>query len=214
MARPFSAVTICKPGAVPSAQALFTRAERFCTMTTIGVFCSAIDDLDSVYQQAARDTGRLLGEHGHRLLYGGGHTGLMGILAQNACEKGSCVTGVVPDHFRTEGYLSNSCSQVIYTHTMAERKAAMQRLSDAFLILPGGIGTLDELFDTSVLIGLDLLDKPLAILNINGCYNALRLLLDTMVAQGFLSSQKRSIYRFFAEPEDALYYLESTLRIL
>ena len=127
---------------------------------TICVFCSSIDDLAPVYQQAAAQTGKALGKRGMTLLYGGRGAGLMGILAENAGRSGAQVVGVVPELFRGDGFLSPFCTEVLYTDTMASRKSVMQQRSDAFLVLPGGIGTMDELFDTSVLISLGQLTKP------------------------------------------------------
>lgn len=176
---------------------------------TVCVFCSALDDLAPAFQQAAAHTGEMLAARGHRLLYGGRGAGLMGILAQGAGQGGAEVEGIVPECFRGDDFLSPYCTAVTYTATMAERKTVMQQHSDAFLILPGGIGTMDELFDTSVLIGLGQLKKPLAILNVNSCYDALRQLLDDMVQQGFLSEEKRRIYHFVSSPEQALDHFES-----
>lgn len=176
---------------------------------TICVFCSASDGLAPVYQQAAADTGKAIALHGHKLLYGGRSAGLMGLLAEAAGQNGGKVMGVVPECFRSEGFLSPYCTEVLYTGTMAERKTAMQQHSDAFLVLPGGIGTLDELFDTSVLISLGQLAKPLAILNVNGCFDALQQLLDTMTAEGFLAADKRSLYHFVSSPAEALDCLEA-----
>lgn len=176
---------------------------------TICVFCSSIDDLAPVYQQAAAQTGKALGKRGMTLLYGGRSAGLMGILAENAGRSGTQVVGVVPELFRGDGFLSPFCTEVLYTDTMASRKSVMQQRSDAFLVLPGGIGTMDELFDTSVLISLGQLTKPLAILNVNGCYDALEALLNEFVRNGFLSEEKRSLYHFVSTPEQALDYFEA-----
>lgn len=172
----------------------------------ICVFCSATSDLAPAYQQAALQTGKALAERGMGLVYGGRSAGLMGLLAEGAGKGGAEIEGIVPECFRGDDFLSSYCTKVTYTDTMAQRKAVMQQHSDAFLILPGGIGTMDELFDTSVLISLGQLQKPLAILNVNGCYDLLEQLLDEMTRQGFLSKEKRAIYHFVSTPEQALDY--------
>ena len=152
----------------------------------IVVFCGSSMGTDQVYSDAALHTGKLFAERGIDLVYGGGGIGLMGIVANTMMEKGAKVTGVIPKFLATKEIANNEITELIVVDTMHERKALMNQLSDAVLVLPGGIGTLEEFFEVFTWGQLGLHQKPIAILNINGFYNPLIELIDHMRSQGFL----------------------------
>ena len=146
------------------------------------IYGASGERLDARYFEAARDFGRLLGQHGHSLIFGGGAHGLMGACAEGAAETGAEIIGVAPRFFDEPGVLFPRCTRFVWTDTMRERKAIMEEESEAFLVLPGGIGTLEEFFETLTLKQLGLHGKPIALLNTLGYYDALRQLLEQAAA--------------------------------
>ncbi len=155
----------------------------------IVVFCGSSIGTDEVYVQAALRTGALFAERGIDLVYGGGGIGLMGIVANTMMEKGARVTGVIPKFLATKEIANNEITELIVVETMHERKAIMNQMSDAVLVLPGGIGTLEEFFEVFTWGQLGLHQKPIAILNVKGFYNPLIELIDHMRSQGFLRGE-------------------------
>jgi hypothetical protein len=176
----------------------------------ICIYGSAGENIDSIYKDKAYRFGALMAEHSHELIFGGGNTGLMGCTARGAKSKQGKVIGIAPEFFtQVDGELYPLCDEMILTASMNERKALLKEKSDAFVILPGGIGTYDEFFDTlvSVSLGIDT-GKKLAIFNIKGYYDSLRSLLLQTVQQGFMAEEKTALYRFFDDESELLSYLE------
>ena len=170
----------------------------------ICVFCSSSERIDESFLRAGRLFGTELGRRGHELIYGGYGRGLMGEVARGAFEAGGRVTAVVPSLFDDERFIYSGCSRVLKTADLHERKNVMQAEADAFAILPGGIGTYDELFDTLALISLGQLDKPLAVLDVNECYRHLRTLLEEGVSKGFIGAVLAERVRFYASAAELL----------
>ena len=131
----------------------------------ICVFGASGRELDRDYYEAAEELGALIAEHGHTLVFGGSRNGLMGAAAHGAAVCGGKVIGVMPREYDLPDVTFQGCTELIYTDTVAERKRIMQEQSDGFIILPGGLGTLDEFFDTLAQRQLDKLCKPIALLN-------------------------------------------------
>ena len=179
----------------------------------ICVFASSSDRLDAVYLHAAAEAGRLLGLGGHTMIFGGGRTGLMGACARSAAASGAAVIGVAPRFFDEPGVLYEGCSRLILTDTMAERKTAMEELAEGFLILPGGIGTMEEFFEVLTQRQLGLHAKPMALLNTAGCYDALGAMLRDMEAAGFAGHEVPALAPLCATPEEALRCLTEAPRL-
>ena len=155
------------------------------SITKIAVFCGSSAGYDPVFRQACLD---LAGSfHAHRivLVYGGGNIGLMGILADELLRLGGEVTGVIPKKLVDIEVAHKGLTHLHIVTGMHERKALMANLSDAFIVLPGGIGTMEEFFEMYTWLQLGYHSKPLALLNINGFYNMLIDFLDHTVQQGF-----------------------------
>ena len=150
------------------------------------LFGAASDTVPSVYITETEVLGEAMAARGHSLVFGGGATGMMGAAARGAHRRGGRVIGVAPAFFDTPGVLSELCDELILTKTMDERKAIMEKRSDAFIVAPGGIGTLDEFFEVFTLCGLGQLDKPVVLYNIDGYYDELLVFLKTMEAQNFI----------------------------
>lgn len=163
------------------------------------------------YYDAVFDLGRAMAHRNIGLVFGGGATGLMGAAAGGAAEGGGEIIGVAPRFFDREGVLFQGCTQMIYTDTMRQRKQKMEDLSDGFIIVPGGIGTLEEFFEILTLRQLGRHQKPIAILNPNGYYDSLLALLDHVAAEGFTDKDALSALAVFIDQKDLLDYMEQVL---
>ena len=172
------------------------------------LFGGASPAVSEVYLLEAERLGESLAHRGHGMIFGGGATGIMGAAARGVSRGDGRIIGIAPSFFNTPGVLYEDCSQLILTKTMDERKSQMVRLSDGFIVLPGGIGTLDEFFEVFTLFGLGKLEKPIAVCNIDGYFDELMTFLDTMTRQGFLSEETRSSLGIFRNPDALLDFLE------
>lgn len=175
----------------------------------ICVYGAASNDIHPDYLAAGEALGRCMALRGHTLVYGGGGNGLMGATARGIYAEQGRSIGVVPSFFNVDGVLFPHTTEWIYTETMRERKQLMEAHADAFVMTPGGIGTFDEFFEILTLRSLGRHNKPIAVLNTRGYYDAVRELLDKAVAEGFMAAEKKRLYCFFEEPEALLDYLES-----
>jgi uncharacterized protein (TIGR00730 family) len=157
------------------------------------VYCGASGAVAEVYREAASELGAKLAEAGIELVFGGGRIGLMGLLADAALAKGGRVTGIIPGRLRDAELAHHGVSDLIVVGSMHERKATMADRADAFAILPGGIGTLDETFEMLSWKQLELHDKPIFLVDIGGYWTPLRRLLDHIVASGFAQPKTRAL---------------------
>jgi uncharacterized protein (TIGR00730 family) len=170
----------------------------------ICVYGASGSDLDPRYFEAAKELGRLLAAGGHTLVFGGGARGLMGACAEGAAALGGEIIGVAPRFFDEPGILFPACTHFRFTETMAERKSIMFAESDAFLALPGGIGTFEEFFETLTLKQLGRHEKPMALLNTLGYYEPLTALLEAAADGRFLSRRCFDLFQVCDTPEEAL----------
>lgn len=170
----------------------------------ICVFAASSDRLEGRYLEAAEALGRLLGQGGHTLVFGGGATGLMGACARGASETGAEIVGVAPRFFDEPGVLYERCSRFVWTDSMAERKTRMEAEAEAFLILPGGIGTMEEFFEVLTQAQLGLHAKPMALLNTAGYYDDLAAFLRRMAETGFAGHEVPALAKLCGTPEEAL----------
>jgi hypothetical protein len=153
---------------------------------SVCVYCGSRAGVDAAYAEAARATGQWIGSHGGQLVYGGGRNGLMGIVAQATQEAGGRVVGIIPKALVDKEQANHHCDELHVVDTMHERKAMMAERSDAFVALPGGIGTFEELFEVWTWRQLGYHDKPIGLLNVAGYYNALLVFLRQSVQNGFM----------------------------
>lgn len=173
-------------------------------MRSICVFCGSSPGNRPEYLQVARAAGRLIAERRLTLVYGGGKVGLMGAVADAALAAGGRVVGVIPQMLMDREVGHPGLSELHVVTTMAERKLLMGDLSDAFLTLPGGIGTLDELFEAWSWTQLGLHDKPSGLLNYHGYYQSLIQFLDLAVSEGFQRPRHRAALLVDTEIEPLL----------
>ena len=178
-------------------------------MQSICVFCGSSQGSDPAYTEAARSLGRTLAEANIRLIFGGGHVGLMGVLSNAALEAGGDVVGIIPK-FLVERELAHAgLTDLRIVGSMHERKAMMSGLSNGFITLPGGAGTLEEFFEVLTWAQLGEHDKPCGLLNVAGYYDPLLAVFDHMVERGFLSDSNRSLVLVESEPERLLERFEA-----
>jgi hypothetical protein len=155
-------------------------------MKRITVFCGSSAGIDGTFISQATLLGQTLAQHKIGLVYGGANVGLMGAVADGVLNGGGTVIGVIPDFLRSKEIAHKGLTELIVVDSMHERKTKMNDLCDGVITLPGGFGTLEEFFEMLTWAQLGLHKKPIAILNTNGFYDALIVLLKTMVSQGFL----------------------------
>lgn len=160
----------------------------------VGVFCGAGAGNSPRYGAAAVAVGRELGRRKMGLVYGGGSVGLMGMVARTARDHGCSIVGVIPDMLTTQELMGSKIGELIVVETMHERKALMASMADAFVALPGGFGTLDELFEVITWGQLGLHAKPIGLLNVDGYFDALLTYIDQCVEQGFIRPHHRSLF--------------------
>lgn len=172
------------------------------------VFASSSDAVDRVYRDAAADLGRRLGRAGHGFLFGGGSVGLMGEAARAAKAAGAQVTGVIVEFMNAEGVAYPGCDELRVTATMAERKSLLEGMADAYVALPGGFGTLDELAQVITLAQLGLAAKPIVLLNTAGFYDPLSGFFEQLYDRQFAKTASAGLYRIVGTPAEALAYLE------
>jgi len=176
--------------------------ERMKEKKSICVFCGSSGRVDEAYRQAATQFGTLVGEKGFDLVYGGGRVGLMGMTADAALAAGASVLGVIPKFLKDYEVGHDGLNELIVTDNMHDRKRIMYERSDAFVILPGGLGTMDETFEVVTWTQLGLSAKPVVIANINGFWDPLVALVDHLVETGFARDENRSIMQIADSVED------------
>lgn len=157
-------------------------------MKAVCVYCGSSDGAKPLYREAAKSFGRALVGANLSLVYGGGKVGLMGAIADEVLRLGGEAIGVIPDALMEKEVGHRGLTRLHVVKDMHERKAMMAELSDGFIALPGGIGTLEELFETLTWAQLGLHDKPVGLLNVEGFYDGLLVFLDHLVKQGFLKT--------------------------
>ena len=162
-------------------------------MKKIVVFCGSSLGFNPIYKQAAIELGGYFVNNDITLVYGGGKIGMMGILSESILNKGGKVIGVIPNLLKKEEVVNKNVTELIITKTMSERKVMMSKLTDGYISLPGGFGTLDELFEGLTLGQLHIEKKPNGILNINGFFNHTLKQLDHMVSEGYLKKENKEM---------------------
>ena len=162
-------------------------------MKKIVVFCGSSLGFNPIYKEAAIELGNYFTNNNIGLVYGGGKIGMMGVLADTILEQKGDVIGVIPKLLEKKEVIHPGVEEMIVCEKMSDRKVIMSKLVDAYITLPGGFGTLDELFEALTLNQLQIEQKPVGLLNINGFFDATLLQLDKMVAEGYLKKVNRKM---------------------
>ena len=181
------------------------------SMNSICVFCSSSNSIDDIYVETATDLGHRIGQLGLDLVYGGASIGLMGAVARATHEKGGRVVGVIPEFFRKKNMNIEyvEADELIVAETMRIRKAIMDERADAFVVLPGGVGTLEEAIEIISMKQLGLTDKPLTFINTNNFYDGLISNLRKMVGLRFVKPSTLELFSVCPDPSSALEFVLS-----
>ena len=175
----------------------------------ICVYGAASDKIDNKYKEAGVRLGSAIAKRGHSVVFGAGGNGFMGSVAHGAKEKGGEIIGVTPNFFNVDGILYDKCTEIIYTEIMRERKRILEETSDAFIIGPGGIGTLDEFFEILTLKQLQQHNKPIVIYNFDGFFNDILTWMKNATKEEFISDITIGLCKITDNIEEALEYIEN-----
>lgn len=181
----------------------------------ICVFGAASSEIDDKYIKAVEIMGESLAKAGHNLVFGAGGQGLMGAAARGFKKGKANITGIIPEFFKDADIeaIYEHCDELIYTDTMRERKAKMEDMADAFIIVPGGIGTFEEFFEVLTLKQLGRHKKTIAIYNIDGYYDAMEAMLERSVNEHFIRENCQLLYSCFSDLQSMIDYLEADIQI-
>ncbi len=177
------------------------------TSKVICVYCSSSDALTPAFFEVAAELGAQIGRRGYTLIYGGGRWGLMGAVARAVHAHGGAVIGVIPERLLAQSY--DIADELIVTGDLRERKALMEARTDAFIGLPGGFGTLEEVLEVLTLKQLGLHRKPIVLINTGGFYDPLLELFERMYRERFVKSAFRRLYHVAPDAESAFAYLDA-----
>jgi uncharacterized protein (TIGR00730 family) len=175
----------------------------------ICIYGAASDTIDPYFIEQGEELGRLMAGYGHTLVFGGGSTGMMGACARGIAEGNGDLIGVIPDFMKDYETLYEHCTNRIKTHTMSGRKELMEKLADAFVIAPGGIGTMDEFFQVLTLAYLDRKKAPIVIFNIKGYYDSLLEFIEQGVQKGTIHERSKDLFVVRDKPLDVLTAISS-----
>lgn len=168
-------------------------------MKSLSIFCGSGSGINNLYTEATQHIGKILAERKITLVYGGGSYGLMGVAADAVMKHGGNVIGVIPTLLVEKEAAKRDITELIIVDSMQDRKMKMMNLSDGFLILPGGVGTMDELFEMMAFVNLGVHKKPSGLLNTAGFYNDLIRFVDHATTQGFMKADTR---KYLLDDED------------
>ncbi len=178
-------------------------------MKSLCIYCGSSEGISSIYATSARELAKEMISANIKLVYGGGNVGLMGVIADEVLRLGGEVTGVIPKALLDKECGHRGLTRLHIVRDMHERKAMMAELSDGFIALPGGIGTLEELFEALTWSQLGFHDKPVGVLNVGGFYEGLIHFIDHLVAQGFLQSEQAALMLVESTPARLLQRVKS-----
>lgn len=175
----------------------------------ICIYGASSDKIDKSYLSSAEALGAKLAKRGHRLVFGGGATGVMGAAARGFASEGGHILGISPRLFNVDGVLYDNCTEFIYTETMSERKMLLAEKSDCYIVAPGGIGTFDEFFEILTLKQIGRHNKPIVLYNINSYFDAVSSLMENACIKGFLTEETIDLYRIISDDDKLIDYIES-----
>ena len=175
----------------------------------ICVFCSSSDYLEKIYYKDAKEMGKLIGEHGYNIVYGGSTLGMMWVCASEVKNNGGEIYGVMPKKLIEMGCRTDNCDKFYATNGMRDRKQKMDEISDAVIVLAGGLGTLEEFLEMFVQKQLGYNKKAIVILNTNGFYNELIKFFDKTVEQKFANKYVREMVYVASTPQEAIDYIKN-----
>lgn len=178
------------------------------------VYGASSEAISDFYKEEIYNLGKKLAENDIDIVYGGGAQGLMGAVARGVYENGGDVMGVSPEFFDVDGVLFKNCSQMIFTHTMRERKTIMEEKGDAFIMTPGGCGTFEEFFEILTLKQLQRHNKAIVIYNCGGYFDVLLEMIDRSIDQKFSKEATRKLYHVTDNAEECIKYIKEYVPVV
>jgi uncharacterized protein (TIGR00730 family) len=178
------------------------------TLSSVCVYCGSANAVAQKFKDSAQAVGSELARRGSRVVYGGGHVGLMGIVADSALKAGGTVIGIIPEHIRSQEIQHTGVTELHVVPDMHTRKRMMVERADAFVILPGGLGTLDEAFEILTWKKLKLHSKPIIIFNQDGYWDAMLSLIDQTISEGFSQPADRVLFTVVRDVEELFVALD------
>jgi uncharacterized protein (TIGR00730 family) len=178
----------------------------------ICVYCGSRMGADASYENLARELGQKMVAQGLDLVYGGGRVGLMGVVSSTVMQEGGQVFGVIPDGLFGKEAADTQITDLQVVGSMHERKALMEKLSDSFLAIPGGFGTLDEYFEILTWAQIGIHQKPIAVLNFRGFFEPLIQQSERMIREGFVDPRNRELFSVGQTVDEVLFQLQSAMR--
>lgn len=175
----------------------------------ICVYGASSNAIDEIYIKTAETVGKKLAKNGHTLVFGGGAQGVMGALARGASSEKGNIVGIAPSFFNVDGILFEGCTEFVYTETMRQRKQIMEERADAFIMMPGGIGTFEEFFEILTLKQLGRHGKAIAIYNCSNYYDDVENIIEKAIKQNFMKESCRNLCRFFTDIDEMMSYIET-----
>ena len=182
-------------------------------LNSVSVFCGSSDGQNEIFREASMVLGKRLAENNIRLVYGGGSLGLMGILSNSVYSSGGSVLGVIPKKLLLVEGINNKLDEVIITNDMHSRKMTMYKNSQAFICLPGGVGTLEEILEVITWSQLDISRKPILILNLCGYWDKLNNLIQHVISEGFAKPELLELFSVHNQVDSLISDLVTSLRI-
>ena len=182
-------------------------------LNSVSVFCGSSDGKNEIFREASMVLGKRLAENNIRLVYGGGSLGLMGILSNSVYSSGGSVLGVIPKKLLLVEEINNKLDEVIITNDMHSRKMTMYKNSQAFICLPGGVGTLEEILEVITWSQLDISRKPILILNIGGYWDKFNDLMNHLISEGFAKPELLELFSVHTQVNSLISTLLNSLRI-
>lgn len=178
---------------------------------TICMYGASSEDIDAIYLEEGNDLGKEIASRGHTLLYGGGYTGMMGACARGVEAMNGNVIGVIPYFMDKYEGINRKCTELILTNTMAERKKLMEERADAFVVVPGGIGTMDEFFEIITLVELEQKSAPIVLFNIEGFFNPIIDFINQGIEKGFIRENTRKYFSVCKNARDVVTAIEEKI---
>ena len=184
--------------------------QKFHDIKSICVYCGSSQNVDEAYKQSAIDFGKIMAKNGIKLVYGGGKAGLMGLIADTILENGGEVIGIIPEHLSEKEVAHTGLTELHVVDSMHTRKQKMVDESDAFVVLPGGVGTLDETCEVITWRQLGIHDKPICIANIDGYWNPFTSMIKHIINAGFMRENDINTFMVVEQTEQILPKLQET----
>ena len=178
-------------------------------MKKICIFCGSSMGFDPIYREKAAEMGRALAENHCELLYGGGNVGLMNVIAEEMKQRHCKIVGTITQHLLDMRVGRPDIDELIVVETMSERKKILEDMADAFIAMPGGVGTMDEFFEVMVLSQLRVFDKPVALFNVNGYYDDIVRFIERATKEGFIHSEHANNIIVSDDPKKLLEGIEN-----